>query len=515
MAMSISKLPTNVVLGQDGHVDAHNQTNATINSLLDLIASGQLGGGTAPLTGELMPNGTFDQRTGYLPDGWTGCSADTSAWYSTGGGRTGYQMVNTTTATNHTMTSAPVAVRGGAKLTISAWTATPAPARTSITITPDSGQATTWDLAPAPSQSQWTQTTNTIDLDAAATTVTVAVIGHPAVGNPSSIDDISMSQPAEDPDPGTGGTGGTGGPGPQGVGVASITDTDGDGIATVTLHDPATGVDTTSSLPLPRGLDGHSPVVVWNGTKLVIDGATGPDLKGPAGKDGSSLTLSGSVANYAALPTGLTAADAGKSWIVNSDGLMYTWSGSAFPASGQGVAVKGPKGDDGHSPTLAWSGTKLTVDGVPGPDLKGPAGTTPATPAFTTTATTLDAGSPATATVSGTYPNLALTLGIPRGTKGDTGPAAATIPAYQNLGSKSGAVSVAMGQAQTVELTLTANATLTVSGTTGDMLLLVNPGTFTLTINGVSMRGTAAKTCGAYALTATPSRILCWPETLA
>lgn len=514
MAMSISKLPTNVVLGQDGHVDAHNQTNATVNALLDLIASGQLGGGTAPLTGELLANGSFDSQTGFLPDGWTGATADATGWYLTGGGRTGKQMVNSTLATNHTMTSAPVSVRGGAALTISAWTATASPTRTSITITPDSGDTVTWDLSPAPTQQTWTQTTKTITLAATATSVTVTVTGHPSSGLSCSIDDVSLSQPAADPDPGTG-TGG--GQGPQGVGVASISDADGDGVATVTLHDPATNTDTTSALPLPRGAkgaDGHSPVVVWNGTKLVIDGATGPDLRGPAGKDGSSLTLSGSVANYASLPTGLTAADAGKAWIVNSDGLMYTWSGSAFPASGQGVAVKGPKGDDGHSPALAWSGTKLTVDGVPGPDLKGPAGTSPATPAFTTSATTLDAGSPATATVSGTYPNLALTLGIPRGPKGDTGPAA-SVTAYRNLGSVSGAVSVAMGQAQTVELTLTANATLTVSGTTGDMLLLVNPGTFTLTINGASMRGTAAKTCTAYALTATPSRILCWPETLA
>ena len=114
MAMSISKLPTNVVLGQDGHVDAHNQTNATVNALLDLIASGQLGGGTAPLTGELLANGSFDQQTGFLPDGWTGATADATGWYLTGGGRTGNQMVNTTTATNHTMTSAPVSVRGGA-----------------------------------------------------------------------------------------------------------------------------------------------------------------------------------------------------------------------------------------------------------------------------------------------------------------------------------------------------------------------------------------------------------------
>lgn len=102
-------------------------------------------------------------------------------------------------------------------------------------------------------------------------------------------------------DAGTGGGGGS--QGPQGVSVVSITDTDGDGIATVTLHDPKTGTDSTSSLPLPRGTDGVSP----------------------------------------------------------------------------------------------------------------------ATPAFTASATTLAAGSAATATVSGTYPNLTLALGIPRGADGTGG----------------------------------------------------------------------------------------------
>ena len=61
-------------------------------------------------------------------------------------------------------------------------------------------------------------------------------------------------------DAGSGGGSGSQGPqGPQGVSVVSITDTDGDGIATVTLHDPATGADSTSALPLPRGTDGVSP----------------------------------------------------------------------------------------------------------------------------------------------------------------------------------------------------------------------------------------------------------------
>ena len=36
------------------------------------------------------------------------------------------------------------------------------------------------------------------------------------------------------------------------------------------------------SLTLPRGARGHTPVMSWSGTRLVIDGAAGPDLRGPA-----------------------------------------------------------------------------------------------------------------------------------------------------------------------------------------------------------------------------------------
>ena len=35
------------------------------------------------------------------------------------------------------------------------------------------------------------------------------------------------------------------------------------------------------SLTLPRGARGHTPVMSWNGTRLVVDGASGPDLRGP------------------------------------------------------------------------------------------------------------------------------------------------------------------------------------------------------------------------------------------
>jgi hypothetical protein len=80
-------------------------------------------------------------------------------------------------------------------------------------------------------------------------------------------------------------------------------------------------------------------------------GAQGPQgiqgPQGPAGEDGKGIAIAGSVATYANLPTNLTAADAGKGYLVQADGKLYIWSGTAFPANGQGAAFQGPKGDTG------------------------------------------------------------------------------------------------------------------------------------------------------------------------
>ncbi|MCQ9367343.1 hypothetical protein NQ036_03660 [Brevibacterium sp. 91QC2O2] len=61
------------------------------------------------------------------------------------------------------------------------------------------------------------------------------------------------------------------------------------------------------------GDDGHSPVITFDGTKIVVDGTAGPDLKGKPG-------------------------------------------------------------DAGKSPKVTMNGTKIVIDGVEGPDLKGAPG---------------------------------------------------------------------------------------------------------------------------------------------
>ena len=98
--------------------------------------------------------------------------------------------------------------------------------------------------------------------------------------------------------------------GPRGVSITDVSQPE-PGVAEVSFSD-----GTTRTLTLPSGPAGHTPVLDWAGTALMIDGEPGPDLRG----------------------------------------------------------LPGTPGDDGHSPVLAWDGTRLVVDGVPGPDLKGEEG---------------------------------------------------------------------------------------------------------------------------------------------
>lgn len=114
-------------------------------------------------------------------------------------------------------------------------------------------------------------------------------------------------------------------------------------------------------------------------------GVQGP--AGPAGEDGKGISIAGSAATYAALPTGLGPADAGKGYLVDADGLLYIWSGTAFPADGNGVAFKGdpgpqgPQGEQGPQGIQGPQGPKgdtgnTGADGPPGPQgAQGPAGT--------------------------------------------------------------------------------------------------------------------------------------------
>lgn len=87
-----------------------------------------------------------------------------------------------------------------------------------------------------------------------------------------------------------------------------------------------------------------------------------------------------------------------------------------------GSIPPGPPGDDGRTPVLTWNGTAIVVDGVEGPDLKGPEGDQgDPGPANILSIGTVTKGETAEAEITGTSPAQVLNLTLPKGDKGDPG----------------------------------------------------------------------------------------------
>lgn len=119
------------------------------------------------------------------------------------------------------------------------------------------------------------------------------------------------------------------------------------------------------------------------------------DITGPAGE---GIEIAGQVATYVDLPDDLGPVDSGQGFLVEADGKLYIWSGTAFPADGAGVEFRGPQG----------------LPGDPGDDATVSIGTT----------TTGEAGTPASVTNVGMPGAAVFNFVIPRGQqggKGDTG----------------------------------------------------------------------------------------------
>lgn len=94
-------------------------------------------------------------------------------------------------------------------------------------------------------------------------------------------------------------------------------------------------------------------------------GVPGPQgIQGKPGVDGKGVNIAGQVATYADLPKNLTAADSGKGWLVESDGALYVWTGSAFPPNGKGALFRGPAGPAGAQGLQGVAGPQ----GVQGPE---------------------------------------------------------------------------------------------------------------------------------------------------
>ena len=104
-------------------------------------------------------------------------------------------------------------------------------------------------------------------------------------------------------------------------------------------------------------------------------GAQGPaGPQGVAGVDGKSVSIAGQVATYSALPTNLTAADAGKGWLVEADGDLYVWSGTKFPANGSGTDFRGPQGPAGAQGPQGVQGAQGPAGAKGDQGVQGPAG---------------------------------------------------------------------------------------------------------------------------------------------
>lgn len=145
-------------------------------------------------------------------------------------------------------------------------------------------------------------------------------------------------------------------PGPQGE--QGVPGRDGaDGLA-ATIR-----VESTSTLP--AGYNANVTNVGTTSEARLIFGIPKGD-KGDKGDPGAGLVITGSVATYGDLPTNLTPADAGKAYFVQADGKLYVWSGTAFPADGEGSQFEGPKGDPGDPGTAATIAAGTTTTTAPG-----------------------------------------------------------------------------------------------------------------------------------------------------
>ncbi|EAS0269348.1 hypothetical protein E7939_21895 [Salmonella enterica] len=104
------------------------------------------------------------------------------------------------------------------------------------------------------------------------------------------------------------------------------------------ILDVSVGKVTTVDVPIPRGVE-----------VLVVQG-----------KDGTGVNLRGAVLTYADLPDDLGPLDAGASYVVQGNGKLYVWSGTAWPSEANGADFRGETGNPGRGITgVTVVGSKL------------------------------------------------------------------------------------------------------------------------------------------------------------
>lgn len=147
-------------------------------------------------------------------------------------------------------------------------------------------------------------------------------------------------------------TGATGATGPTGsAGAAGV---NGNTLLNGTATPPSSGLGANGDFYFNTSTNviyGPKASGTWPAGVSII-GATG--ATGPTGPAGTSVTIVGTVANAAALPTGLNGTtDVGKGYIANDTGNLHVWSGSAFTNVG---AVRGPTGLTGATGSTGATG---------------------------------------------------------------------------------------------------------------------------------------------------------------
>lgn len=124
-----------------------------------------------------------------------------------------------------------------------------------------------------------------------------------------------------------------------------------DGQLHYSLVSPGTYAQSSGgSITVP---DGYFGIISNNGTTWYLDnlvyskGQTGDKgdkgdegdrgFQGEKGDKGDGIQLKGSVENYADLSNITPTPEIGDSYVVNSDGLIYTYGENGFPIEGQGI----------------------------------------------------------------------------------------------------------------------------------------------------------------------------------
>ena len=207
-------------------------------------------------------------------------------------------------------------------------------------------------------------------------------------------------------------------------------------VGTVSTGEPGTQVSVTNSgtateailnFTIPRGEKGLKGDTGPEGPKGETGekGDTGPE--GPQGEPGAKGDP-GAAGKSATIQIGVVSATepGGNPTVQNVGTSTDAVFNFTFPRGEQGE--KGEKGDTGDTGPRGPAGQ----DGAQGPSgergPEGPAGKNGVTPVITVKATTLEAGSEATVSKSGSDEAPTFTFGIPKGLTGDTGPKGDTGP---------------------------------------------------------------------------------------